>query len=154
MMTLGDILQPANILLDLTATSSAEVIDEVAAPLQHDARVLDWAALRAALQEAAPCLANEGSDFAICLPHARTDAVTDMVIGVGRARDGLAFPGTPQPVRYIFCIAVPRAMAADYLRLVGMLMRLLRDHAVESLMRQSETPEAFLAALVRLEAKL
>lgn len=154
MMTLGDILQPANVLLDLSATRPADVIDEVAAPLQRDPRVLDWEAVRSALQSGAPCLADEGADFAICLPHARTDAVMDMVISVGRAREGLAFPGTAQPVRYIFCIAVPRAMAADYLRLVGMLMRLLRDHEVESLVRQSETPEAFLSALVRLEAKL
>ncbi len=154
MIRFTDILRPVDIVLQMHAKKAATVIDEVAALLERDERVLDWQALRTALHAAAPCLADPHADFAVLLPHARTDAVTAMVMSVGRAPDGLLLPACAQPVRYVFCIGVPLAMAADYLRLVGLLARLLRDRAVESRLRASATAEDFLAVLSGLEAKL
>ena len=154
MIKVSDILRSDDIVLTLEAAPPATIIDTVAARLQHDERVLDWHKLRDALHASAPCIGEPGADFAVVLPHARTDAVNAMAMSVGRASAGLVFPEAVQPVRYVFCIGVPRALAADYLRLVGLLARLLRDRATEAQLRTSATAEDFLAVLGRLEAKL
>ena len=67
---------------------------------------------------------------------------------------GVAFPEVELPVRYIFCIAVPRALAADYLRIVGLLARVFKDPAAERELRAAETSGDFIGLLSRREAKL
>jgi mannitol/fructose-specific phosphotransferase system IIA component (Ntr-type) len=153
-MTIADVLDPKDILLDVDATELGAAVDEVIALLQHDERVQDWEAMRDALLAAVPCLDEPNADFAISLPHARTEAVTEMVMSVGRIPAGLECAGVARPVRYIVCVATPRAMAAEYLRMVGLLARVLRNPAAEEQLRNAETTDDFLAALERLEAKL
>ncbi len=154
MITLADILPPEHVHLDLTATSPHGAIEEVAAPLKSDVAVNDWPALLAGLHASAPCLPEAGGGFAICIPHTRGECVSAMVMSVGRSTAGIAFDGQGLPVHYIFCIGVPRALAADYLRIVGLLARIFKDPAAERELRAAETPASFIALLSRREAKL
>jgi mannitol/fructose-specific phosphotransferase system IIA component (Ntr-type) len=154
MITLADILPADHVLLDVTATTASEAIDEVAALLKNDVAVNDWEALHTGVHASAPCLPEVGGGFAICIPHTRGECVSTMVMGVGRSAKGVPFPGVALPVRYIFCIAVPRALAADYLRIVGLLARVFKDPAAEAELRAAETPADFVALLSRREAKL
>jgi mannitol/fructose-specific phosphotransferase system IIA component (Ntr-type) len=154
MISIADTLRPERIRLALTATSSTAAIRETAGLLQNVTEVLDWAALSADVLRSAPCLSEQGSDFAICLPHARTDAVKTMVMSIGRSVEGIAFPDCAEPVRYIFCIGVPKALASDYLRIVGLLARILKDPRAEAELRAVSTPAAFLDWLTALEARL
>ena len=153
MITIADVLRPEHVALDLQATTPSEAIAEVAAPLRTDERVQDWDALLAGFLKAAPCL-PASPQFAICIPHARTDEVTSLVMSVGRSAQGIVFPGTPPPVRYLFCIGVQIALAADYLRIFGLLARLVKDPASEERLRTATTGADFVHALSRLEAKL
>lgn len=153
MSTVSDILRAEDVKLSIRATTQKAAIDEVAALLQHDERVLDWNALAAGFHKAAPCL-PVGDEFAICIPHTRTDQVSAMAMSVGRSAEGVAFPACPQPVRYIFCIVVQHALAADYLRIVGLLARIMKEPASEARLRAAATGTDFVAELARLEAKL
>ena len=45
-------------------------------------------------------------------------------------------------------------MANDYLRIVGLLVRILRESAAEAELRTATTPGKFLARLSALEAQL
>lgn len=152
-MTIADILHPEDVLLDLTSTDSTEAIEEVAKLLKNDERVLDWTSLLAGFHKAAPCL-PASKDFAICIPHTRTDSLTSLVMSVGRSAKGIRFPNTEPPVRYIFCIGVQHALAADYLRIVGLLARVLKDPASEQRLLSATTGLEFADTLARLEAKL
>ena len=154
MITLADILPATHITLDVAAGTPEVAIDEVAALMKNDPAVDDWAALLAGIHAAAPCLPETEGGFAICIPHTRGECVSAMVMSVGRSAAGVAFPGVGQPVRYIFCIAVPRALAADYLRIVGLLARVFKDPAAESELRAAGTPADFIALLSRREARL
>ena len=154
MITLADILPAGHVSLDLTATTPSAVIDEVAALVKSDVAVVDWSTLLTGVHASAPCLPETGGGFAICIPHTRGECVSTMVMSVGRSAAGVAFPGVELPVRYIFCIAVPRALAADYLRIVGLLARVFKDPAAECELRAAETPADFIALLSRREAKL
>lgn len=154
MISIADTLRPERVRLTLTAVEAEAAIRETAALLQSAPEVLDWEALLPALLARAPCLADEGASFAFCLPHARTEAVSTMVMSIGRAPEGLAFPGCAAPVRYIFCLGVPQALATDYLRIVGLLTRTLRDPATESMLQTATSAAEFIDELAALEARL
>ena len=154
MITLADILPAVHVTLDVVATTPREAIDEVAALVKKAPGVDDWDALLAGVHAAAPCLPEPAGGFSLCLPHTRGACVSTMVMSVGRSAAGVTFPGVEQPVRYFFCIAVPHALAADYLRIVGLLARVFKNPAAESELRAAETPADFIALLSRREAKL
>ena len=153
MNTIADILRPEDVALGLKAATHEEAINEVAALLRHDERVLDWEALLAGFRQAAPCL-PVSPEFAICIPHTRTDQVTAMVISAGRSAAGIVFPGCEPRVRYLFCIGVQHVLAADYLRIVGLLARIIKDPASERRLWAVASGAAFVDELSRLEAKL
>lgn len=154
MITIPDLLPAGHLALELISTTSRAAIDEVAALLKSDPAVNDWDALLTGVQAVAPCLPEESGGFAICIPHTRGECVASMVMSVGRSTLGVSFPGVDLPVRYIFCIAVPRALAADYLRIVGLLARVFKDPAAERELRAATTPDDFIALLASREARL
>lgn len=153
MITIGSTLRPATVTLELKATTPASALHEVAAMVRDDERVKDWEALIEDLGDTVGCVVDEAGS-AICLPHARTDAVKAMVMCAGRSPEGIVYPGTEKLVRYLFVIAVPKAMAPEYLRIVGALMRILRQDAVERALRNCGTPAEFQEILKNSEMKL
>ena len=154
MMTFADLLQPEHIQLHPKARTRDAAIQEIAALLNDSVQVLDGEELLAKVKLSAPCIMEQDADFCLCLPHARTEAVTAMVMSVGRFDRGLVIPDVEKPIRYIFCIAVPPEMATDYLRIIGLIARIAKDSRSEQQIYTAETAEDFIATMVRLEAKL
>ncbi len=154
MITIADLLRPEQVALELRASDAPKAIDEVAALLKKDPAVHDWNALLKGVHASAPCLPEPGGGFALCIPHTRGECVSGMVMAAGRSSGGIVFSGVELPVRYIFCIAVPRALAADYLRIVGLLARVFKDPSSEAELRAATTGADFIDLLSRREAKL
>ena len=154
MITIGDLLQHGHVQLEIKARQSNDAIDEVAALVKTNPSVLDWEALLKGVHASAPCLPEPAGGFALCIPHTRGECVNSMVMSVGRSETGVTFAGVELPVRYIFCIAVPRALAADYLRIVGLLARVFKDRHTEGSLRAAVSEEEFIDLLTRREAKL
>jgi mannitol/fructose-specific phosphotransferase system IIA component (Ntr-type) len=90
-----------------------------------------------------PSVVEDGVVF----PHARTDLVDEIVIGVGRSRAGIPFGENQQRAHLIFVIAVPERMLSDYLVCVGTLARLVKDETIRSTLLNAETPREFTEAL-------
>ena len=153
MITIADILHPEAIDLDLKMSNQEEAINHVASLLREDDRVKDWNAFYKGLGSKQPCVAAAGGTE-ICIPHTRTDSVTGMVMSAGRTRKGIMVKGADAPVHFVFCIGVPIALAADYLRIIGALARIFKDPTVKDSLRQAPTPEAFLQILASAEIKL
>jgi len=154
MITIDHLLHPEHVALQLRATEARAAIDEVAALLKKVPAVRDWNALLKGVHASAPCLPEQGGGFALCIPHTRGECVSGMVMAAGRSPAGLVFPGVELPVRYIFCIAVPRALAGDYLRIVGLLARVFKDRGAEAELCAAATGAEFVELLSRREAKL
>jgi PTS system nitrogen regulatory IIA component len=154
MITIADLLHPEHVTLQARATDPKEAIKEVAALLKNVPAVLDWNGLLKGVNASAPCLPEPGGGFALCIPHTRGECVNGMVMSVGRSEAGIVFPDVDLPVRYIFCIGVPRALAADYLRIVGLLARVFKDRDAEKELRAVKTGAEFIDILSKCEAKL
>lgn len=154
MITLADTLTPRHIALEPKVENRTDALLKIAGLLKDDPRVVDWEGFYAQLCKSSPCRCEDEANFAICLPHARTDAVTEMVMSVGRFDPMLDFPEIKKPVRYLFVIGAPVAMAADYLRIVGLLMRVIRNPDSEKSLDRARIAEDFLDVLTSFEVKL
>ncbi len=73
----------------------------------------------------------------VAFPHARTDCVEEIVLGIGRSAEGVAFGENGEPAQLIFVIGVPTRMVTDYQVCVGALARLTKSE---------ETRRALMAA--------
>ena len=154
MIHIEDTLRPEHILLGLKAADPESATSALLAKLKGDERVLDWPAFREALRKHPPCRVWDDAPFGICIPHARTDAVSGMVLTAARLAEDTFYPECEKPVRYVFCLGVPQEMAQDYLRIAGLLMRIFTDPATEEALRTAKTGEVFLSALESLEVKI
>jgi len=96
-----------------------------------------------AREEAHPSVVENGVAF----PHARTDLVDEIVVGIGRSRAGIPFGHNGTRAQLIFVIGVPERLVGDYLICVGTLVRLVRDDAIRSALLHAQTPPEFINAL-------
>jgi mannitol/fructose-specific phosphotransferase system IIA component (Ntr-type) len=83
----------------------------------------------------------------VVFPHARTDLVDEIVIGVGRSRAGIPFGENRERAHLIFVIGVPERLLSDYLVCVGTLARLAKNETTRSRLLNAETPRQFIDVL-------
>lgn len=142
----AQLLQPSRILLDLTATEKNPAILEAAGILQSDSDMLDFGTFCQELL-ARDELRSTAAGYGVAFPHARTDAVKEIVIAAGRSPGGIRFGD--ETVHFIFVIGTPREKVSDYLVAVGTLARLLRVEKTRAALTNAATPEEFIRALAR-----
>jgi mannitol/fructose-specific phosphotransferase system IIA component (Ntr-type) len=142
----GQLLHPTHISLDISATDKNEAILEVASLLEKDPDVSDFKRFCAELL-ARDKLKSTAAAYSVAFPHARTDAVKEIVIAAGRSAAGVRFGD--EMVHFIFVIGTPREKASDYLVAVGALARLLRTESIRAALAAAKTPEEFIRVLDR-----
>jgi mannitol/fructose-specific phosphotransferase system IIA component (Ntr-type) len=142
-MKLADHLTPALINLSLDAADKVqaitELIDLVAAQGRTAARDQ---LLHAALQREALRSTGIGRGFAI--PHAKCNAVSDLVIAFGRTLRPIefgAFDG--QPVTLIAFLASPVTATGAHIQALARLSRLVTTGTVMDALLAARTPDEF-----------
>ena len=128
-MAVSDILGKAPVLLDLEESTELGVITRMLHLLQDRPEVTDPRKLERAVlerQKLQPPLLGNG----VALPHARTPAVTEIVLAVGRCREAVPFGPEKTPIRLVFLYGVPAHCIAGYLAEVALLTRLLRKPGI------------------------
>jgi PTS system fructose-specific IIC component len=126
-----------HVLLDLTATSREEFIRQLAESLRSDTRISDWKEfLRGLVEREAAGKVN--MHCGLTLLHVRTSAVTKMLMAFGRLTEPL--PQKDCPLQFAALIGIPRAMDAEYLRVVGILMRVFRSEKLRQKLLLADKP--------------
>jgi len=142
---LSDIIFENQILLDMQAQAQDDAIRELVGLLAGNKQVIDSARLcREIIDREA--LSSTAMQAGTALPHARTDTVRDIVLAVGRSREGVMFANQAR-VRLIFVIGTPKNSVADYLVCVGTLARLVRNTASMERLMQAGTASEFAQIL-------
>jgi mannitol/fructose-specific phosphotransferase system IIA component (Ntr-type) len=141
--------QPDALLLDLTATSREGAIHALQAQLAKSPFVKDAPQFLHDLLERAMtapvCIAPD-----VALPHARTDAVARVVVGVARvAAPGVGFDADHPAVRLIFMVGTPKQQVEEYLLAVAAITRLLKADGVRAGLLAARTTAEFTALLAR-----
>jgi len=148
-IALADLLHEQQVILRLSSRKPANAIREIVNVVASDISGGKIAEPEAFLEQV---LAREQAhpsavENGVAFPHARTDLVDEILIGVGRSRAGIPFGENQQRANLIFVIGVPERLLSDYLVCVGTLARLVKDERIRSRLLNAETPRAFIEAL-------
>jgi mannitol/fructose-specific phosphotransferase system IIA component (Ntr-type) len=146
-IALADLLDEKHVTLKLRSRKPANAVREIIQLLTNNGKIdnaekfLEQVLVR---EQAHPSVVEYGVAF----PHARTDLVDQIVIGIGRSRAGIPFGESGTRARLIFVIGVPERLVNDYLICVGTLARLAKDDATRSTLLRAQTPRQFLDVLI------
>ena len=146
-IALADLLDEKLVALTLRSRKPANAVREIIQLLTNNGKIdnaekfLEQVLLR---EQAHPSVV----EYSVAFPHARTDLVDQIVIGIGRSRAGIPFGESGTRARLIFVIGVPERLVNDYLICVGTLARLVKDDATRSALLHAQTPRQFLDALI------
>lgn len=153
MIAIGDILKPEHVRLGMKTTNLEEAVRGVASLLKMDERVKDWERFYSSLQGVKASI-PVATGRALCIPHARTDAVTKMLMSVGRLARGAKTPDAQERIQFIFVVGAPVAFSSDYLRIIGALARIFKIEENQQTLMGAAAPQDFLRELVELEMAL
>ena len=145
-IALADLLNEMQVILRLRSRKPANAVREIIQLLAANGKIDDadeFLEQVLARERAHPSVVENGVAF----PHARTDLVNEIVLGIGRSRAGIPFGENRVRARLIFVVGVPQQLVNDYLICVGTLARLVKDDAIRSTLLHAETPHEFLDAL-------
>jgi fructose PTS system EIIBC or EIIC component len=137
MIRIRGTLLPEHILLSLPAKSREEAVQHIAESLRSDTRISDWKGFLRALRES-EAAGKVNLQEGVTLPHVRASAVTKMLMAFGRLTDPLK--EKDGPIQFIVLVGIPRAMDAEYLRLVGTLMRVFRNEKLRQKLLHAQYP--------------
>ncbi|HEU5313395.1 MAG TPA: PTS sugar transporter subunit IIA [Candidatus Udaeobacter sp.] len=145
-ITLTDLLDEKEVILGLRSRKVPNALREIIELLAQNGKIDNPEAFFEkvlAREQPHPSVVENGVAF----PHARTDLVDEIVVGIGRSRAGIPFCQNGARARLIFVIGVPERLVNDYLICVGALVRLLRDDTIRSALLHAQTPREFIDAL-------
>ena len=148
-IALANLLTEQQVILRLRSRKPANAIREIVDVLASDisgrkiAKPEAFLEVVLAREHVHPSMVEDGVVF----PHARTDLVDEIVLGVGRSRAGIPFGENQQRAHLIFVIGVPERLLSDYLVCVGTLARMVKDETIRSRLLNAETSREFIDAL-------
>jgi mannitol/fructose-specific phosphotransferase system IIA component (Ntr-type) len=145
-ITLIDLLDEKQIILRLRSRKMPNALREIIGLLAQNGKIENPEAFFEevlARERAHPSVVENGAAF----PHARTDLVDEIVVGIGRSHAGIPFSHNGVRARLIFVIGVPERLVNDYLICVGTLVRLVRDDGTRSALLHAQTPREFIDTL-------
>jgi len=146
-IALAELLDEKQVTLRLRSRKPANAVREIIQLLAANGKIDDtdeFLEQVLAREQVHPSAVDNGVVF----PHARTDLVDQIILGIGRSRAGIPFGKNGVRARLIFVIGVPQQLVNDYLICVGTLARLVRDDAIHSTLLGAETAREFLDALI------
>jgi mannitol/fructose-specific phosphotransferase system IIA component (Ntr-type) len=144
-IALTDLLDEKQVALQLRARKQANALREIVQLLAANGKIdnsekfLEQVLAR---EQAHPSQVQYGVAF----PHARTDLVDQIVLGIGRSAAGIPF-GQGERARLIFVIGVPQRLVNDYLICLGALARLIKNDATRSALIRARTAAEFIEIL-------
>jgi mannitol/fructose-specific phosphotransferase system IIA component (Ntr-type) len=145
-IALSELLNEGQVILRLRSRQLPNALREIIQLLAQNGKIDDAQTfLRQVLarEQAHPSAVENGVAF----PHARTDLVDEIVIGIGRSRAGIPVGANQERARLIFVIGVPERLVNDYLISVGTLVRLTKDDATRTTLLRAESSREFIDTL-------
>jgi mannitol/fructose-specific phosphotransferase system IIA component (Ntr-type) len=146
-IALSDLLKAENIDLDLKATTQAEAMRELTDLLAANHEISEpenFLAEVTARERTGSTLTEDGVAF----PHARTELVDQIVVGIGRSKAGIPWNENGDLAHLIFLIGVPQKMLNDYLIVIGAIARVTKDDPLRTLLLHAESVAEFIETML------
>lgn len=149
-MKLADIIKPENVIVDLPASTKAQLLRELAG-LVAERLGIGEAPVLAALQTR-ETLGSTGIGNGVAIPHASMEAIADPFKLFVRLKKPIAFESVDDVlVDIVFLILVPAHNGSSHLNLLSRIARRASSHAWLAGVRSATSREAIHALLAREE---
>lgn len=146
-MRITELLTKETIAMDLSATTKADAIDELAQQLNQAGKLNQLDDYIAAIHQREQ-QSSTGIGEGIAIPHAKVEAVKIPAIAFGKSRAGIDYDSLDmQPAHLFFMIAAPATGAQTHLDALAKLSSILMDESVRQELLVADSPEAVLAII-------
>ena len=150
-MKISDHISEKTICLDLENTTKDDVIRELSELLKESEYVTDFDVFLKDVFEREK-LGATGIGNGIAIPHARTDAVHNIIIAFGRSSQGIDFNGVDnKPAKLIFLMGTPKKDVNKYLQVLAHLTRLLKKESFRQQLLEAQNADEILNAIREIE---
>ena len=139
-MHIASILEEPFIAINLQAQSKDQALNSMITMLGNSPKVLDLEKVRAAILERERIMST-GVGHGFAIPHAKTDALTDIVAAFATTAAPLDFQALDdQPVRLIFMLVGRETHVGTHLKLLSRISRLMNNESFRSELLQAPSP--------------
>ncbi|MBN8235426.1 PTS sugar transporter subunit IIA [Halobacillus kuroshimensis] len=152
-MRITDLLTEETIVLNMSASSKPEAIDELVDKLDEAGRLNDRGGFKKAIEDREG-QSTTGIGDGIAIPHAKTNAVQNPAIAFGRSQEGLDYESLDgQPTHLFFMIAASEGANNTHLETLSRLSSFLMDNKFREQLEAAQTKEEIIAAINAKEAE-
>jgi mannitol/fructose-specific phosphotransferase system IIA component (Ntr-type) len=141
MIRIRGTLLPEHILLNITTPSREDAVQQLAESLRADTRISDWQEFLRTLRKH-QATGKVNLQHAMTLAHVRASAMTRMLMAFGRLVHPLQEKNGP--LQFVVLVGIPGTMDAEYLRLLGTLMRVFRNEKLRQKLLLAEIPDEII----------
>jgi PTS system nitrogen regulatory IIA component len=139
-MKILDFLEPSSVTVELKGQKKPEIITELCQLLLKAGKIQDAAAVTSVILEREK-LGSTGIGQGIAIPHGKCDAAKSLAAAVGISRKGIDFESLDgEPVHVVFLLVAPKDTAADHLKALARISRLLKDKFIRTALQNAKTP--------------
>ena len=150
-MKISEVLKPEAIIMKIKSREKIAVLKELVTHMVANKFVEDGEEFQKALAKREN-LESTGIGDGIAIPHARTDAVKNLVLAFARSEEGVEFSAIDgKPSYLIFLIASPVDKKSEYIMALAKLSRLLRKQEVRRLLKDADSPDEILNIIKKNE---
>ena len=133
------------IILDLKAATKEGVLRELAALAATRCGRCTEETLYAVLVER-EAIGSTGVGNGVAIPHGKVTGLDDILLCFGRSREGIDFDAIDnQPVHLFVLLLSPATKAAEYLKALARVSRILKNETTRQELLASSSPEAIVS---------
>jgi fructose-specific phosphotransferase system IIA component len=152
MAKISELLPRSAIVLDLQSKEKFAVISELVRPLVTAGAITVESEFVSAIVRREN-MESTGIGVGVAIPHARTKAVSSIVLAFGRSDSGVDFNSLDgKPSHLIFLIAAPEEQKTEYIMTLARLSRLLRKDEVRIGLNKAGSPDDVLRVIMQHES--
>jgi len=150
-MLLTEILSPQRIQVPLLARSRDEAIGELVDRLAANGDILARDEVFSAIL-AREAVRTTGIGGGLAIPHARTDGVGQVVLGIGKSEEGVDFKAADgQPARLIVLLLSPPGQISRHIQALARISRFVSVGALREKLLAAGSAEEIYAAVEKWE---
>ena len=140
-----DYIQHNLINLNLKARNKEDAIRELAQQMKNTPAIGNFKGFLEDVFERER-LETTGIGDEIAIPHARTDSVKQLIIAIGRSRQGIHFESPDRKnVKLLLLMGIPRESVSHYLKILAQLTRLLKRGPLREELLEAQDNTSVLA---------
>lgn len=152
-MRILDFLRSEGIICPLEADSKEEVLAELVEPILSENPKLDRARLLKTLTDREN-LGSTGIGGGVAIPHGKFEGLDRLVGSFGKSPKGIDFNSMDnKPAHLFFLLVAPKNSAADHLKALARVSRLLKDRKCAAELQKCDKPDQILQVLEEFDLK-